>query len=146
MEKLAIESSTRPITLYALSSLNFIAFVIFGFIFLRSIIKLMRERRTLELGAQIKTRLLVYFFAVSLLPIIAMAVFSYLFMNRALERWFTQIPENVIREAREVQRRSISDRYEKLAESARMVRVVIGQSDPGTRRITASCDVEGWFT
>jgi len=28
----------------------------------------MRERRTLELGAQIKTRLLLYFVALSLLP------------------------------------------------------------------------------
>ena len=73
-----IESSGDLLLLYALSSLNFVAFVIFGFIFLRSIIKLVRERRTFQLGAQIKTRLLIYFFAVSLLPIIAMAVFSLL--------------------------------------------------------------------
>src|SRR5204862_1366615 len=97
----SIESSGDLLLLYALSSLNFIAFVIFGFIFLRSIIRLVRERRTFELGAKIKTRLLIYFVALSLLPIIAMAVFSYLFMNRALERWFTQIPENVIRQTRE---------------------------------------------
>ena len=96
----AIESSSDLILLYALSSLNFIAFVIFAFIFLRSIIKLVRERRTFELGAQIKTRLLIYFFAVSLLPIIAMAAFSYLFMNRALERWFSQIPQQVLQQSR----------------------------------------------
>ncbi|HTK38039.1 MAG TPA: hypothetical protein VL325_06060, partial [Pyrinomonadaceae bacterium] len=82
----SVETASDTLLLYALSSLNFIAFVIFGFIFLRSIIKLGRERRTLELGSKIKTRLLIYFFAVSLLPIIAMAVFSYLFMNRAIER------------------------------------------------------------
>jgi len=96
----AIESSSDLIMLYALSSLNFIAFIVFGFIFLRSIIKLVRERRTFELGAQIKTRLLIYFFAVSLLPIIAMAAFSYLFMNRALERWFSQIPQQVLQQTR----------------------------------------------
>ncbi len=96
----AIESSSDLIMLYALSGLNFIAFVVFGFIFLRSIIKLIRERRTFELGVQIKTRLLVYFFAVSLLPIIAMAAFSYLFMNRALERWFSQIPQQVLQQTR----------------------------------------------
>lgn len=98
-----IESSGDLIVLYALSSLNFIAFIVFAFIFLRSIVKLMRERRTFQMGAKLKTRLLTYFFAVSLLPIIAMAAFSYLFMNRALERWFSQIPQNVIEHARNIE-------------------------------------------
>src|SRR5687768_7821628 len=125
-----IDSSSDLILLYALSSFNFVAFVIFAFIFLRSITKLVRERRTFELGAQIKTRLLIYFFALSLLPIIAMAVFSYLFMNRALERWFTQIPENAIREAREVQDQSLVDRSVKLYESARMLASVFDGAPP----------------
>ena len=116
-----IESSSDLLLLYALSSLNFIAFVIFAFIFLRSIIKLIRERRTFQLGAKIKTRLLIYFFSLSLLPIIAMAVFSYLFMNRAVERWFAQIPENVQRAALDLQRMSIEDRILKLDESTGML-------------------------
>jgi two-component system, NtrC family, nitrogen regulation sensor histidine kinase NtrY len=127
-----IDSSSDLILLYALSSFNFVAFVIFAFIFLRSITKLVRERRTFELGAQIKTRLLIYFFALSLLPIIAMAVFSYLFMNRALERWFTQIPENAIREAREVQRQSLADRFSRLEESTRMLASSMSMRDVGT--------------
>jgi two-component system, NtrC family, nitrogen regulation sensor histidine kinase NtrY len=124
-KEFSIESSSDLLLLYALSSLNFVAFVIFAFIFLRSIIKLVRERRTFELGAKIKTRLLIYFFAVSLLPIIAMAVFSYLFMNRALERWFTQIPENVINQTRQLQQESIADRTVKLNGSARMIAAVL---------------------
>ena len=62
-----------------------------------------------------------YFFLVSLLPIVAMAGFSYLFMNRALERWFTQIPENVVRETRNIQQQTIADRSVRLDESARML-------------------------
>ena len=120
-KNLAIETSSDLVLLYALSSLNFIAFVIFGFIFLRSIFKLMRERRTLELGSQIKTRLLLYFFAVSLMPIIAMAVFSYLFMNRALDRWFTEIPANVLQETLKLGRRTLDDRTKKLNETAKML-------------------------
>lgn len=129
------ETASDTLLLYALSSLNFVAFIIFGFIFLRSITKLIRERRTFQLGARIKTRLLLYFFAVSLMPIIAMAVFSYLFMNRALERWFTQIPENVVREAREVQRRSLIDRSAKLNESARMLASVLETSQPSRNEL-----------
>ncbi|MEJ7624460.1 MAG: ATP-binding protein [Pyrinomonadaceae bacterium] len=120
-KEFAVNSSSDLLLLYALSSLNFVAFMIFAFIFLRSIIKLVRERRTFTLGAKLKSRLLVYFFAVSLLPIIAMAVFSYLFMNRALERWFTQIPEQTIKEARSVQEQSLIDRSARLDESARML-------------------------
>src|SRR3954451_9443613 len=107
---LPIETATDTLLLYFLSSLNFAAFIIFGFILLRSITKLVRDRRTLQLGAKIKTRLLMYFVAIILLPIFAMAVFSYLFMNRALERWFPKIPENVIREARDLQARSVGER------------------------------------
>ena len=116
-----IESASDTLLLYALSSLNFFAFVIFGFIFIRSLLKLRRERRAMQIGSKIKTKLLLYFFAISLLPIIAMAVFSYLFLNRALDRWFIQIPGNVISEAQRVQNLSIADQTLKLQETANML-------------------------
>jgi two-component system nitrogen regulation sensor histidine kinase NtrY len=117
----SIDTSADLIALYALSSLNFIAFVIFGFIFLRSIIRLVHERRTFEIGAKIKTRLLVYFVAISLLPIIAMAVFSYLFMNRALEKWFSQIPQKVVAQAKEMQQSALEEHTATLSSSAKML-------------------------
>ncbi|MGC2238927.1 MAG: ATP-binding protein [Pyrinomonadaceae bacterium] len=129
-KNLSVETASDTLLLYALSSLNFLAFIIFGFIFIRSLLKLSRERRALELGSKIKTRLLLFFIAVSLLPIVAMAVFSYLFMNRALERWFTQIPENVIREAREVQNQAITDQSVKLNETAQMLAILLEKENP----------------
>ncbi|MFM9903981.1 MAG: ATP-binding protein [Pyrinomonadaceae bacterium] len=116
-----IESSGDLLLLYALSTLNFVAFIIFGFIFLRSLIKLLHERRTFQLGAKIKTRLLIYFFAVSLLPIIVMSVFTYLYMNRALERWFTQIPQNVIKQAREMEQSAVEEHTATLEGTAKMI-------------------------
>lgn len=127
-----IESASDTLLLYALSSLNFFAFIVFGFIFIRSLLKLRRERRAMQIGSKIKTKLLLYFFAISLLPIIAMAVFSYLYMNRALERWFGQIPDNVISEARRVQNRSIADQTQNLQETAAML-----ASELDRREITA---------
>ena len=117
----SVETASDTILLYALSSLNFFAFVIFAFIFIRSLLKLRRERRALQLGSKIKSRLLLYFIAVSLLPIIAMAVFSYLFMNRALERWFASIPDNVIRETRQMQNQAVTDQIVKLRQTAQML-------------------------
>ncbi len=130
-----IDSSSDLLLLYALSGLNFAALIIFGFIFLRSIIKLVRERRTFTLGAQIKTRLLIYFVALSLMPIIAMAVFSYLFMNRALDRWFTSIPETMLKETKEMQRQSLLDRTAKLDETARMLAKSFEGAEPNSSEL-----------
>ncbi len=124
-KNLAVDSADDTLLLYALSSLNFIAFVIFGFIFVRNILKLTRERRALQIGSKIKIRLLVYFCAVSLLPLIAMAVFSYLFMNRAIERWFTNIPENVVRQARDVETQAVKNQSVMLGETAQMLTVTL---------------------
>lgn len=97
------DTAADTLLLYALSSLNFVAFIVFAFIFVRNLLKLRRERRAHELGSKIKTRLVVYFITVSLLPITAMAVFSYIFFNRSLEKWFSSLPEAVVQQAREVQ-------------------------------------------
>ncbi len=132
---LSVETANDTVLLYALSSLNFFALVIFGFIFTRSILKLARERRALQLGSKLKTRLLLYFIAISILPIIAMAVFSYLFMNRALERWFTQIPEDVVRKAGEMQNQAIKDQNLKLIETAAMLANVLNSREIGQEEL-----------
>ncbi|MFN2597246.1 MAG: ATP-binding protein, partial [Pyrinomonadaceae bacterium] len=93
------DTATDTLVLYALSSFNFIAFCLFSFIFVRSLLKLRRERKARELGSRIKTRLVVYSIAVSLLPITAMAVFSYLFFNRTMEKTFGRIPGDVVHDA-----------------------------------------------
>src|SRR5918998_5966359 len=54
------DTASDTLLLYALSSLNFVAFIIFAFIFVRSLLKLRRERHERRLGSKIKTRLVVY--------------------------------------------------------------------------------------
>lgn len=115
------DTASDSLVLYALSTLNFVAFVVFSFIFIRSLLKLRRERRERELGSKIKTRLLVYFIAISFLPITAMAVFSYLFLNRSLEKWFNPFTIGVFSEAREVQQEAVADRIRNLKDSAALM-------------------------
>ena len=94
------DTASDTLVLYALSTLNFVAFIVFR----SSLSAAARcgERRALG-GSKIKTRLLVYFIAISFLPVTAMAVFSYLFLNRSLEKWFNPFPQAVMRQAAEVQ-------------------------------------------
>src|SRR6185436_5144217 len=116
------DSASDTLLLYALSTLNFVAFVIFSFIFARNLLKLRRERRERQLGSKIKTRLLVYFIAISFLPIIAMASFSYLFLNRSLEKWFGRLPARVVNE---VHREAVDAQTRNLRETAALLASVL---------------------
>jgi two-component system nitrogen regulation sensor histidine kinase NtrY len=131
-----LESASDTVVLYALSTLNFLAFVTFSFIFVRNLLKLRRERRARELGSKIKTRLLVYFIGISFLPIIAMAVFSYLFLNRSLEKWFSKLPDDVVAEALEVQREAIGSQYRSLRETALLLGVILDKQSESERQDT----------
>ncbi|MBV9923759.1 MAG: HAMP domain-containing protein [Acidobacteria bacterium] len=99
-EVITPDTARDSLLIYALSTLNFVAFFLFSFIFIRSLLKLRRERRASMLGSKIKTRLVVYFIAVSLLPITGMALFSYMFFNRSMEKFFSFFPGDVVRQAR----------------------------------------------
>jgi two-component system, NtrC family, nitrogen regulation sensor histidine kinase NtrY len=119
------ETGSDTLLLYALSSLNFAAFIVFSFILLRSLMKLRRERRERQLGSRIQTRLLVYFIGLSLLPIAAMAAFSYLFLNRSIEKWMGRLPENVVEQVREQQRESLAAQNGNLRETATLLATAI---------------------
>ncbi|MCM3903858.1 MAG: HAMP domain-containing protein, partial [Pyrinomonadaceae bacterium] len=130
------DTASDTLVLYALSTLNFVAFVVFSFIFVRNLLKLRQERRELQLGSKIKTRLLVYFIAISFLPIIAMATFSYLFLNRSLEKWFGGLREDVVKEAREVQREAVEAQYRSFRETAALLGVVLSKQSEVERQET----------
>src|SRR3954467_13485096 len=83
------DTASDTLLIYSLSTLNFVAFFLFSFIFIRSLLKLRRERRAQQLRSKLKTRLIVYFTPGAPLPITAMAVFSYLFFNRTLDKWLS---------------------------------------------------------
>ena len=119
------ETGSDTLLLYALSSLNFAAFIVFSFILLRSLLRLRRERRERQPGSRIQTRLLIYFIGLSLLPITAMAAFSYLFLNRSIEKWMGRLPENVVERVREQQRDSLLLQNEKLRETATLLAATV---------------------
>jgi len=125
------DTASDTLLLYALSSLIFVAFMVFAFIFLRILLKLRRERRERSPGSKIKTRLIVYFIALSLLPITAMAVFSYLFINRSLEKWFNRVPESVVKEIVAVQQQTVLNQAQNLRATASILATTLnGDFDP----------------
>src|SRR5262245_60643073 len=59
------DSAGEVVILYALSTINFLAFVLLLMVLVRNIIKLRQERRQMKLGAKFKTRLVTYFISLS---------------------------------------------------------------------------------
>ena len=125
-----VETGSDTLLLYALSSLNFAAFFVFSFILLRSLLRLRRERHARQPGSKIQTRLLVYFIGLSLLPIAAMAAFSYMFLNRSVEKWMGRLPENVVERVREQQRDVLAKQNRSLFETATLLATVISEKPP----------------
>lgn len=142
------DTPSDALVLYALSTLNFVAFVVFSFIFVRNILKLRRERVERQLGSKIKTRLLVYFISISFLPITAMAVFSYLFLNRSIEKWFYPFPEGIVQQANEVRRQTLEGQRQSLHETASLLAMLLSKQSPEERQgtinqISSSAELAG---
>ena len=77
-----------------------------GFMVFRSLLKLYIERRVNRLGSKIKTKLVVGALGLSILPVVCLVAFSFYFLNRTLDKWFswptTQILDNSLEVAREL--------------------------------------------
>ena len=125
------DTARDTLLVYALSTLNFVAFFVFTFIFVRSLLKLRRERRERQLGSKIKTRLVVYFIAVSLLPITAMALFSYMFFNRSLEKWFGSFPQDVVRQSQQAEAEQAARQAAALRDIAAAAAVALADAGGG---------------
>src|SRR5215204_5069665 len=130
------DTPADALVLYALSTLNFVAFVVFLFIFVRNLLKLRRERRERQLGSKVKTRLLVYFISISFLPITAMAFFSYLFLNRSLEKWFNPFPEEILQHSNELRRETLANQQQALRDSASLLVMLLNSRPLEQRQAT----------
>ena len=78
----------QTVVLLALSAFVFLAFVIFALILLRILLKLDAERRRGQLGSRFKTRMVVAFLGLSLVPVSVLFIFAYGLLNRSVDRWF----------------------------------------------------------
>ena len=125
------ENAQETILLLALSTFIVVAFVIFGFILLRILLKLHLERRRQELGSQFKTKMVVAFLGLSLIPVCLLFVFAYGLLNRSLDKWFGIPFDTVRRDAQaisqqlgvEAEQRSLDDAAH-LASDTRIIAAV----------------------
>jgi nitrogen fixation/metabolism regulation signal transduction histidine kinase len=83
-------SPTQTLIFTSLSILAFLLFVGVLVLLVRNFLKLYADQRSRILGTRLRTRMLWGAIFVSLAPLVFMFAYSYLLMNRAVDRWFSQ--------------------------------------------------------
>lgn len=84
------KSPVETLVFLALSIVAFLLFVGVLVTLVRNLLKLYADQRGGVLGTRLRTRMLWGAVLVSLVPLATMFAFSYLLMNRAVDRWFSQ--------------------------------------------------------
>src|SRR5882757_7001183 len=89
--QLPTPASTQQIVVFTgLSIVAFLLFVTVLILLVRNVLKLYADQRSRVMGTRLRTRMLWGAVLVSLIPIASMYAFSYLLLNRAVDRWFSQ--------------------------------------------------------
>ena len=84
-------ATTQQIIIFTgLSIVAFLLFVAVLILLVRNVLKLYADQRSRVMGTRLRTRMLWGALLVSLIPIASMYAFSYLLLNRAVDRWFSQ--------------------------------------------------------
>src|SRR5262249_37118064 len=97
------DTTAETLLLYALTTLNFLAFVTVLFVLLRNVLKLVRERRANRLGSKFKSRLVSYGIGLSLLSALLLFFFVFGLLNRSIDRWFGEPARQIVDDARTIQ-------------------------------------------
>src|ERR1700761_8345448 len=86
---LAPQTTGQIFLLASVSVLVFLLFLTVLVLLLRNLIKLLAEQRSQVLGARLRTRMFIGALLLSFVPALFMFLFSFLLLNRSLDRWFS---------------------------------------------------------
>ena len=84
------ETSGETLAFVGLTVLVFLLLMLLLTLLFRSILKLYADQGGSALGARLRTRLVVGAALIALIPAVCMFLFTFLLMNRSIDRWFSQ--------------------------------------------------------
>jgi PAS domain S-box-containing protein len=123
-------SASEAVILYALSTINLLAFVVLLMVLVRNVIKLRRERRQMKLGAKFKTRLVTFFISLSLLPVIFLFFATSGLINRSVEKWFSEPATQMVMNARGIEKEYVEGEENDLERVAVTLARLIARTAP----------------
>jgi len=97
---------SNTILMFILININLLLLILLIFLVLRNLVKLLYDRKRKVMGAKLRTKLVVAFIALTLLPTIVLFFFSINFITTSIEFWFNvpveQALENSLRVGRNI--------------------------------------------
>ena len=91
------ETSVETLAFVGLIVLVFLLLMLLLTLLFRNILKLYADQSGSALGARLRTRMVVGAALIALIPAVCMFLFSFLLLNRSIDRWFSQ-PTSELRE------------------------------------------------
>lgn len=93
---------SNTVLMFTLININLLLLILLIFLVFRNLVKLLYERRRKVMGAQLRTRLVIAFIALTLLPTVVLFYFSLNFINTSLEFWFNAPIEQALEKSLKV--------------------------------------------
>lgn len=87
---------SNTILMFILININLLLLILLLFLVFRNIVKLLYDRKSKVMGAKLRTRLVVSFITLSLLPTTVLFFFSINFINTSIEFWFSAPVEQAL--------------------------------------------------
>ncbi|MEN8163718.1 MAG: hypothetical protein ABFS37_06290, partial [Acidobacteriota bacterium] len=109
---------TNRLLLFVLWYLDVSLILVLSFIIVRSLIKLLLERRAGILGARFRTKLILTYIALTFVPVIFIFLIATNLLQHSIDRWFSSPVENILRGGRDLAvefRETIETRLERQA-------------------------------
>ncbi len=90
---------SNTILMFILININLLLLILLIFLVFRNLVKLLYDRRRRAIGANLRTRLVVTFVALTLLPTTVLFVFSINFISTSLDFWFNVPVEQALQKS-----------------------------------------------
>lgn len=102
---------SNTVLMFILININLLLLILLIFLVVRNLVKLLYDRKRKVMGAKLRTRLVVAFMALTLIPTIVLFLFSINFIKTSVEFWFNVPVEQALENSLRVGR-SVYDRVE----------------------------------
>jgi len=106
---------SSEVLIFGLININFILIILLIFLIVRNLVKLIFERRRGIMGSKLRTKLVVAFVSLSLIPTVVLFVVSIQFLSNSIENWFNIKMGSALNVSLEV----AQDYYQRLADNTK---------------------------
>lgn len=109
------------VVVFGLINVNIILLILLVFLILRNFVKLIFERRSRIIGSKLRTRLIVAFVGLSIVPTFLLFFVVIGFINKSIEGWFGIKVEDSLRESLELGQNYYKDTSDKMVAYANQI-------------------------